>query len=79
MMAKNEDKWIVNYEALKAYIDEHLHLPDKHKLENRGLLSWNYQMKKNKAGIPTDEQESMLQILLISVQWSIQVGVSVQV
>ena len=46
MMAKNEDKWIVNYEALKAYIDEHLHLPDKHKLENRGLLSWNYQIKK---------------------------------
>ena len=37
-MAKNDEKWLANYEALKAYIDEHHHLPDKHKVENRGLL-----------------------------------------
>ena len=38
-MAKNDEKWLANYEALMAYIDEHHHLPDKHKVENRGLLS----------------------------------------
>lgn len=26
MAAKNEDKWMANYEALKAYIEEHGHL-----------------------------------------------------
>lgn len=46
MATKNDEKWMANYEALKAYIDEHHHLPDKHKVENRGLLSWwKYQMK----------------------------------
>lgn len=40
-MAKNDEKWLTNYEALKAYIDEHHHLPDKHKVENRGLLNFS--------------------------------------
>lgn len=62
-MAKNDEKWLANYEALKAYIDEHHHLPDKHKVENRGLLSWKYQMKKKKAGTLTEEQVEMLQML----------------
>lgn len=63
-MAKNEEKWMANYEALKAYIEEHHHLPDKHKAENRGLLSWwKYQMKKKKAGTLTEEQERILQDL----------------
>lgn len=63
-MTKNEEKWMANYEALKAYIDEHHHLPDKHKVENRGLLSWwKYQMKKKKAGTLTEEQIRMLQEL----------------
>lgn len=63
-MAKNDEKWLANYEALMAYIDEHHHLPDKHKIENRGLLSWwKYQMKKNKTGTLTEEQERMLQEL----------------
>ena len=48
---KNEEKWMVNYEALKAYIAEHGHLPDKHVVENRALLSWaKYQRKKIKEG-----------------------------
>ena len=64
MISKSEENWITNYEALKTYIDEHHHLPDKHKVENRGLLSWwKYQMKKKKAGTLTDEQERMLQEL----------------
>lgn len=61
---KNDEKWQANYEALKAYIDEYHHLPDKHKVENRGLLSWwKYQMKKKKAGTLAEEQERMLQRL----------------
>ena len=28
-MSKNDEKWMANYEALKAYIDEHHHLPSK--------------------------------------------------
>ena len=63
MISKSEENWITNYEALKVYIDEHHHLPDKHKVENRGLLSWKYHMKKKKAGTLTDEQERMLQEL----------------
>lgn len=61
---KNNEKWMANYEALKAYIDEHHHLPDKHRVEFRGLLSWwKYQMKKKKAGTLTEEQVRMLQEL----------------
>lgn len=64
MATKNDEKWLASYEALKAYVDEHYHLPDKHKVENHGLLSWwKYQMKKKKAGTLTEEQERMLQKL----------------
>ena len=40
MSSKNDSKWYQNYEALKAYIQERGHLPDKHVVENRALLSW---------------------------------------
>ena len=46
-MAKNDEKWLANYEALKAYIDEHHHLPDKHKVENR----WAALMFEDETGI----------------------------
>lgn len=62
MASKNDEKWMANYEALKAYIDEHQ--PYKHKEANRNKLSWwKYQMKKKKAGTLTEEQERMLQTL----------------
>lgn len=61
---KSEERWELFILELKAYIDEHHHLPDKHKIENRGLLSWwKYQMKKKKAGTLTEEQIEMLQRL----------------
>lgn len=57
MAQKNEEKWMVNYEALKAYIAEHGHLPDKHVVENRALLSWaKYQRKKIKEGTQDNEK-----------------------
>lgn len=46
-----DDRWYFNYNALKAYVLERGHLPDKHVVENRALLSWaKYQRKKIKAG-----------------------------
>ena len=51
MATKNEENWLANYEALKAYILERGHLPDKHVKTNRSLLSWaKYQRKKIKEG-----------------------------
>ena len=65
MARKNDENWITNYEALKTYIDEHHHLPDKHRVENRGLLSWwKYQKKKRKEGKLTEEQCRLLDELL---------------
>lgn len=55
MATKNDTKWYQNYDDLKAYIDERGHLPNKHVVENRALLSWaKYQMKKIKEGSAED-------------------------
>lgn len=51
MASKNDSNWFKNFEALKAYILERGHLPDKHVVSNRSLLSWaKYQRKKIKEG-----------------------------
>lgn len=51
MMAKNEENWLSFFSELQAYIEVHGHLPDKHVIENRGLLSKaKYFKKKMKAG-----------------------------
>lgn len=48
---KNEDNWLTFFDELQAYIEAHGHLPDKHVVENRGLLSKaKYFRKKIKAG-----------------------------
>ena len=39
-MGKTEDKWNANYDALKAFVETYRHLPNKKKVENRGLLNW---------------------------------------
>lgn len=65
MATKNEEKWLANYEALKAYIDEHHHLPDKHKVEFRGLLNWaKYQRKRIKDGALDKEKASLFNELM---------------
>ena len=62
---KNDARWIANYEALKAYIIERGHLPDKHKIESRGLLSWaKYQRKKIKEGTLDAEKRDLFESLL---------------
>ena len=64
MATRNEQKWHENYERLKAYIVEHHHLPDKKKVENRGLLNWwKYNRKLVKLGIMDSERMAMLEHL----------------
>lgn len=61
----NDARWIANYEALKTYIIEHGHLPDKHVIENRALLSWaKYQRKKIKEGSLDNEKRELFELLL---------------
>lgn len=53
----NEDRWEIFITELKTYIEEHHHLPDKHKVENRGLLNQvKYTRKKVKEGKLSDVQ-----------------------
>lgn len=65
MASKNDSNWFQNYEALKAYIQERGHLPDKHVVANRSLLSWaKYQRKKIKEGTLDKEKREMFESLL---------------
>lgn len=51
--------------VLKAYIFERGHLPDKHVVENRALLSWaKYQRKKIKEGSLEAEKRELFESLL---------------
>ena len=65
MATRNDEKWMTNYETLKAYIIERGNLPDKHVVENRALLSWaKYQRKKIKEGTLDAEKREMFEALL---------------
>lgn len=37
---KNEEKWLSNFEALKAYIDDHHHLPPKSATDGKWMLNF---------------------------------------
>ena len=65
MISKIDTNWHQNFEALKAYILQRGHLPDKHVVENRALLSWaKYQRKKSKEGTLDAEKREMFEALL---------------
>lgn len=67
MVTRNEEKWMKHYEELKAYVEEHHHFPDKHKVEFRGLLNWaKYTRKKIKAGTLPEGQKRMFEELAAS-------------
>ena len=54
-----------NYEALKRYVLERGHLPDKHVVENRALLNWaKYNRKKIKAGTLEADKVQLFEALL---------------
>ena len=60
MTSRNEEKWNANYLALKEYILAYGHLPDKKKVENRGLLNWwKYNRRLLKKG-KLDEKRTLL-------------------
>lgn len=64
-MTRNDENWLANYEDLKTYIQERGHLPDKHVVENRSLLSWaKYQRKKIKEGTLGEDKREMFEALL---------------
>ena len=64
-MNKNNENWLANYESLKAYIIERGHLPDKHLVENRALLSWaKYQRRKIKECTLDAEKRELFESLL---------------
>lgn len=59
-----EGTWLLNYARLMKYVVEHGQLPDKKKVENRGLLNWwKYNKKQLKAGVIDDTRKRMLEVL----------------
>lgn len=57
----NDTRWQENYQQLRAYIIAHRHLPDKKKVENRGLLNWwKYNKKLIKQGKISAERHQLL-------------------
>lgn len=60
-MGKSEDKWNANYDALKAFVETYHHLPNKKKVENRGLLNWwKYNQRLIKQGKLAVERVQLL-------------------
>lgn len=59
-MATNEDKWIANFEELKAHVLETGHFFNKH---SRGNNWVKYQRKRIKAGTMPEEQKVMFEAL----------------
>lgn len=63
----HEESWQQNFELLKSYIEEHHHLPDKKKVENRGLLWWaKAQRKKIKLGALEEDKRRLFEELMDS-------------
>ena len=64
-MTEKDAVWWANYEALKRYVLERGHLPDKHVVENRALLNWaKYNRKKIKAGTLDADKVQLFEELL---------------
>ncbi len=64
MLTKNEENWRMNYLALRSFIVEHGHLPDKRHVENRRLLNWwKYNQKRIKEGKLSEEKRLLIEYL----------------
>lgn len=55
-MATNEERWMANYEALKAHVERMGHFPNKHTALNNFC---RYQRKRIKAGTMPEEQRCL--------------------
>lgn len=60
MASKNDEKWLANFEALKAHVAETGHFADKHTVLNNWV---RYQRKRIKAGTMPEEQRVMFEVL----------------
>lgn len=64
MRTKNEEKWLSHYKALRCNLEANHQLPDKKKVENRGLLNWwKYNKRLLKTGRLTEERLELLRQL----------------
>ena len=64
MRTKNEEKWLNHYKALRCCLEANHQLPDKKKVENRGLLNWwKYNKRLLKTGRLTEERLELLRQL----------------
>ena len=64
-MTGKDAVWRENYEALRRYVLERGHLPDKYVVENRALLNWaKYNRKKIKAGTLEADKVQLFEELL---------------
>lgn len=63
MATKNDEKWMANYEAIKAYVAETCHFPDKHSVGNNWV---RYQRKCIKAGTLEDWKRELFEELAAS-------------
>ena len=55
-MAKQEENWYANYEALKAHVAQTGHFCNKHSQLNNWV---KYQRKRIKAGLMSEEQKQL--------------------
>lgn len=61
----NDERWTSFIHDLREYILDHHHLPDKHRVENRGLLNQTkYLRKKMKDGTLDAERVQELEAVL---------------
>lgn len=60
---KNDEKWMSNYLELKAHVAETGHFSDKHTRLNNWV---RYQRKRLKAGLRTEEQKHLFEMLAAS-------------
>lgn len=58
-----EEKWMANYQAVKAHVAETGHFPDKHTIGNNWV---HYQRKRLKAGLMTVGQQRLFEELAAS-------------
>ena len=73
-----DEQWFYNYALLKAFIEETGHLPNKKKVENRGLLNWwKYNKKLIKAG-KLDVERMQLLDELSNMRTSIEPSINME-
>lgn len=73
-----DEQWFCNYALLKAFIEETGHLPNKKKVENRGLLNWwKYNKKLIKAG-KLDAERMQLLDELSNMRTSIESSINME-